>query len=400
MNKERSIRILTLIFAFCFLFSIGKFVWNLSLTAEHKVDEDKITGVDYADYYAAGRMVIEGDIANIYHDPVHQQRLEEILGRDLSFTLAWPYPPTFLLAIVPFSYLPYYVSLISWLVITLALVIFALYKLVPKYPQLTIFALGFPGMYWNLKWGQNGFLSSAIIGFGLYFLENNPVLSGVIFGLLSYKPQIAIFPFFILLLSKKWRVLLWAAVSAIIFALISALLFGFGTWSNFFSSLFGSSSDRYLNWTNYASINPSLFSFFRTQIPNDLFCYAALAVFGIVILLAVCWIWRKSDHLELKGAAIVLGIPLTTSYFLQYDLSILVIPFVLLAYDFIRRGFKLTELIILELLFFMPLINWSLVRAIRIQICPVVLILVLIMTVKRVSMENKIGEPVKIKTIC
>ncbi len=368
------------------------FVWNLSLTADKKVEEHDITGVDYADYYAAGRMVIEGDTANIYHDPIHQQRLEEILGRELSFTLAWPYPPTFLLAIVPLAYLPYYASLITWLVLTLAFVFFSVYKLVPKYPKLTLLAFGFPGMYWTFRWGQNGFLSAGLIGFGLYFLESNPVLSGIIFGLLSYKPQIAIFPFLLLLLSKKWRVLLWSAISATVLAAISALVFGIGPWVNFFSSFFSTSSDRYLNWSNYSMINPSLFSFFRILIQSDLFSYAALAVCGIAVLFAACWIWRKSDNLALKGAALVIGIPLTTSYFLQYDLSILVIPLVLLAYDFARNGFRLSELIILEILFLMPLFNMSLVRTIGIQTCPLILIAVLMMTFKRAIAEHKQGQ--------
>ena len=399
MNHERNSRVLSLVLVLCFLFSIGTFVRNLSLTADKKVEEHQITGVDYADYYAAGRMVIEGNLANIYHDPIHQQRLEEILGRDLSFTLAWPYPPTFLLAIVPLAYLPFYASLITWLVLTLALVFFSVYKLVPKYPKLTLLALGFPGMYWTLKWGQNGFLSSGLIGFGLYFLESNPVLSGIIFGLLSYKPQIAIFPFLLLLFSKKWRVLLWSAISATVFAAISALVFGVGPWVNFFNSFFSTSSDRYLDWSNYALINPSLYSFFRIPIQSDLFSYAALAVCGIAVLLVACWIWRKSDNLALKGAALVIGIPLTTSYFLQYDLSILVIPLVLLAYDFARNGFKLSELIILEMLFLMPLINMRLVYATGVQICPVVLVIVLLMTLERARTGHKQGQFAKIDGI-
>ena len=383
------IKIFSFLLVFCFLFSVGMFVWNLSLTADKKVEEHDITGVDYADYYAAGRMVIEGDTANIYHDPIHQQRLEEILGRELSFTLAWPYPPTFLLAIVPLAYLPYYASLITWMVLTLALVIFSVYQLVPEYPKLTLLALGFPGMYWTYRWGQNGFLSSGLIGLGLYFMESNPVLSGIFFGLLSYKPQIAIFPFLLLLLSKKWRVLLWSAVSATVLAVVSGFIFGFGTWVNFFHSFFSSSSDRYLNWSNYAMINPSLFSFFRLLTRSDLFSYAALAVCGIAVLFAACWIWRKTDNLALKGAALVIGIPLTTSYFLQYDLSMLVIPLVLLAYDFARNGFRLRELIILELLFLMPLFNMSLVRTTGIQACPLILIVVLMMTFKRANADHK-----------
>jgi len=76
-----------------------------------------------------------------------------------------------------------------------------------------------------------------------------------------------------------------------------------------------------------------------------------------------------------------------------------VIPLVLLAYDFARNGFKLSELIILEMLFLMPLINMRLVYATGVQICPVVLIIVLLMTIERARTGHKEGQFAKMDGI-
>ena len=50
-------------------------------------------------------------------------------------------------------------------------------------------ALAFPAVFVNLGHGHNGFLTAALIGFALLWLDRRPVVAGILFGLLAYKPQ-------------------------------------------------------------------------------------------------------------------------------------------------------------------------------------------------------------------
>ncbi|NTV89093.1 MAG: DUF2029 domain-containing protein, partial [Clostridiales bacterium] len=361
-------------------------VFNVSDSAKSNVFS--IYGIDYADYYTAGQMVISGDISNIYNEPIHHKNLESTLGRTIPFDLAWVYPPTFLLAIAPLAYLPYHASLALWLTLTFGLAFFAIYKLLPKFKYLAFLVLGFPGVFMNLKWGQNGFLNTALIGFGIYFVEANPVLAGLMFGLLTYKPQIAFFPLLLLLFSKKWRVLLWSGIFAAISAVLSGLVFGFGSWLNFLNSL-TNSSNRFLTWETYSNINTSLYSFLRYLGNDKTAAYIILAIINVAVLFLSCWVWRKSKNFALKGSVMVLGIPLLMPYFLQYDLSLLSIPLVLLAYDSIVNEHATFEMILLEILFFMPMVNHTIAETLNFQLSPVVLLSILGLVVYRVWKEVK-----------
>ena len=52
--------------------------------------------------------------------------------------------------------------------------------------------LAFPPFSSTPEHGQNGFLSAALIGGGALLLDKRPVLAGLCFGALVYKPQLAV----------------------------------------------------------------------------------------------------------------------------------------------------------------------------------------------------------------
>ena len=53
-------------------------------------------------------------------------------------------------------------------------------------------ALAFPATFINLFHGQNGFLNAALLGAALLALDRRPVVAGILFGLLSYKPHLGL----------------------------------------------------------------------------------------------------------------------------------------------------------------------------------------------------------------
>ncbi|HWQ97791.1 MAG TPA: glycosyltransferase family 87 protein [Clostridia bacterium] len=346
-------------------------------------------GIDFADYYTAGHMAISGELDSVYSVPAHRATMEQVLGVVVPFTLPWRYPPVFLLAIIPFSLLPFKISMVLWLGVTLVLAAVAIFRMLPEKRWLGALALGFPGVFMNFRWGQNGFLSAAILAAGVGALEINPVLGGAMLGLLVYKPQFAVFPFLILLLTKRWKALLSAIASALAISLASMALFGVDQWIEFFRSLFVSSSNLMeAESATIAAIQVSVYNSMMVLTESPLASMLAQGICSLGAIIAVCWIFRKSDRFALKGAALVLGIPLAIPYFMQYDLMILAVPLVLLAYDYSKSGFRKNELIITTLVWFLPVISWPLMRNTGIQICPLLLAFQILMIFKRVKREN------------
>ena len=94
----------------------------------------------------------------------------------------------------------------------------------------------------------------------------------------------------------------------------------------------------------------------------------------------------------------MLGIPLVIPYFMQYDLMILAVPIILLAYEFLEKGASKIEFALLELLFLLPILNWPLVIYTRVQICPLVMIATMILILLRAKRERSqpgvIAQPI------
>jgi hypothetical protein len=386
----RSINKLAVISVFILGIFIFVFINNITSDLKEDIKSPSPLGIDFAVYYTTSKMVISGASSDIYNESIHHSWLERTLDRKTPFYLAWVYPPSFLLMIVPFAFLPYYWAMTLWLIITFLLALFSVYLLVPKCKQLALVFCSFPGILMNLRWGQNGFLNTALFGFGIYFLDTNPILSGLMFGLLTYKPQLAFVPFLLLLFQGKWKVLLWSAIFSILSVLTSGLLFGFRLWLLFFENFFNSSSALLSGvWENTAAIQPTFYSSFRLLGLDGPVLIFTLLLISVAAAAAVIWVLKKSDNLYLKGSVLILSIFLISPYYLQYDLMLLSLPFILLMYDMNIHSARPFSVVASGLLWFMPMLNMLLVQVTRVQICPFIVVLVLIDIIFRVK-EPKI----------
>src|SRR5205814_7022046 len=101
-------------------------------------------------------------------------------------------------------------------------------------PNVLVFLLLAPGAAVNLFFGQNGILSTVLLGGGVLLLGSRPILAGVLLGLLAYKPQLAVLAPFALLAGREWRALAAAILSQIALGLLSLLVLGAEPWFAFF----------------------------------------------------------------------------------------------------------------------------------------------------------------------
>ena len=99
-----------------------------------------------------------------------------------------------------------------------------------------LLAVAFPAVFVNLGHGHNGFLTAALIGFALMQIDRRPVVAGVLFGLLAYKPQFGLMIPLVLLATTRWRALIAAAATVAALTLAVTLTFGADTWRAFFAS--------------------------------------------------------------------------------------------------------------------------------------------------------------------
>ena len=65
-------------------------------------------------------------------------------------------------------------------------------------------AAAFPAVFINIGHGQNGFLTAALLGGALHWLDRKPWLAGILIGLLAYKPQFGVLIPIALLAGQRW----------------------------------------------------------------------------------------------------------------------------------------------------------------------------------------------------
>ena len=142
------------------------------------------------------------------------------------------YPPVFLLVEAPLALLPYGPAFLGFQAITLAASAVVVFLIVRRRAAVAL-ALSSPFAATNILNGQTGFLRGALLGAALLTLERNPVLGGVFFGCLVYKPQFGILIPVGLAAARQWRALASAALTALFLAGASIAIFGIGPWERF-----------------------------------------------------------------------------------------------------------------------------------------------------------------------
>ena len=347
-------------------------------------------GIDYILYYNSGKLAASGNAADIFNVPKLQGMMKEEMGTQVPWDLQWFYPPTLLLMLTAvLSRLPFYVSLLLWMVLTLGLAFLAIYLLLPKRKILAFLTLGFPGVMFTFRWGQNSFLSTSFLAFGLYFMQENPVLAGLMFGLLTYKPQLAFFPFLLLLTAREWKTLFWSIIFTLATIGTSILAFGLDVWKAFINNfVFVSPTLMTTIWQKASHIQPTLYTSLRLFGLNEQSAKLLLIPVFIFAWILCTWVWKNTDRVSLKGSVLVLAVFSFLPYFSEYDLMELSIPFVLIAYDFLEYGCRKYEITVLIFMWVTVLLNHFIIIFAHIQICPFVIMANMLMVVMRVKKQK------------
>ena len=306
---------------------------------------------DFACAWAAGVQALHGDAALLY-DPAEFVKVQAaLLGPKNYFYPNWPYPPTFFLALAPFTALPYLWAFITWDVVTLIGFIVIVYLIVRQPPAVAL-VLASPFTVWNFLAAQNGFLTGSLLGAGLLFLERQPVLAGVFIGCLTYKPQFGILLPIALSASGRWRAFASAAVTAALLAGASIAAFGTGVWAEFPRQLVAQSNVNFFSGpdSDWGYLQ-SVYGLIRTLHASAALAWLAQGTVVLAVAIIVWFVWRSPVRYSLKAATLSASALIATPYAFAYDLPVLAIPVAFLARDQIRCGLLQAEQTILIGLF-------------------------------------------------
>ena len=339
-------------------------------------------GADFIDPWSASWLTLHGAPSAVYNIS-RLWSVERMAVPIRSRFAGFHYPPIYLLMILPLALLPYAWSLLVWTVATFAAYLAVMWKIDRERDSLWL-AIAFPGALVNLTNGQNGFLTLALLGGGLLTLERRPILAGVMFGLMSYKPQYGILVPVFLIATGRWRTIAAASVTVVILAALSFAIFGAQTWQAFFSSI---AFTRHVVLEQGGSGFEKLQSAFaaaRLWGSSVATAYAVQAAVGLIAAIVVIWIWWRTPNFTLHAAALATGVLLMTPYMMDYDLVILALPIAWIALEGARSGFLPWEKSLLALAWLLPLFARSLAGHALIPIAPLVTLLLLADIARRV----------------
>jgi len=192
-------------------------------------------GADWVIFLAAARAFFTGDLAHIYNQAWITQatnsQFASWLSQPLPFPL-FPYPPPFLLLVLPFAKLPVAWSLLLSQLAQFTALAWALRKLAPDRSYLLFLVGAFlcPAASTNVLAGSNAVLVTALIVGGLAVLDSRPLLAGALLGVVIFKPQFFPLMPLALLAAKDRHALLGMIACAAVLVIASALLFGPQLW--------------------------------------------------------------------------------------------------------------------------------------------------------------------------
>jgi arabinofuranan 3-O-arabinosyltransferase len=334
---------------FLFGFAVANVVWLVTalLTGSWLWDASgRLISTDFLNVYAAGKFALQGAPVSAYDWPVHKQMEIAVLGYDFKGYYGWHYPPFYLFVAAALAALPYAAAHAGWSAVSFLPFVAAVRAGVGNNTGYLL-ALSAPALVANVLVGQNGFLTAALIGLTLVFLEKRPVLAGICLGLLTYKPHFGILFPLALAAGGYWRAFIAAGLTALTLAALSIWAYGIQPWLAFANWLPVTSQAFLSEGRSEIEKMQSLFAIVRTPGGAEWLAWSAQIALSSILAIAVWLIWSREHVYELKAAALGTAVLLATPYIYLYDMVTITIPMAFLFALGLSRGFLRHEAVAL-----------------------------------------------------
>jgi alpha-1,2-mannosyltransferase len=350
-----------------------------------------VMGRDFVAVWSAAGLALAHHPAAPYDYGLLGAAEQQTIGAAVPFFVAWYYPPSFLLLVLPLAVLPYLVALALWLGTPLLAFLRIAHRL-GRHPLAGAAVVLFPGTAQCLISGQNGILSALLLTSGLISLERRPVAAGVCFGLLGYKPQMAVAVLAALLFGRYWRSLACALSVMLVLALASLAVFGIEPWFAFLKGLRGARvalETGQVPWERMATI----FAAARLAGAGVDLAYWLQTSVTVGVLAVIFWAWRQRGPLAWRAALLATAIPLTTPYAYDYDLVVLLLPMGVLMAEAWSSGLRRGEIALIAVTWLSPVAGWLFAASSHLLLTPLLLLLLLAVLSRRLVTASQSSTP-------
>jgi hypothetical protein len=306
-------------------------------------------GNDFVVFWAASSLVHAGNLIDIFNIEAFNAGLLKLLGpirlpgpdgTPSTLYYPWLYPPPGLFPVLPLGFLPYFFSYGVWCVATAGLFVWV--SLGERWRSVTGIALIIaPSTVTCLLAGQNGLITGALLVGGLRLLDARPVLAGILFGLLSFKPHLGILIPVALIAATRWRTFAVAGVTTVGLYGSSVLAFGLESWQAYFAGSTSAHYDALLGDAVGPFLNVSASPFIAARIlGGDISVRIAVQVlFTAVAAVAVFAAFRGRVSTDLRNAILLSSFALASPFGYFYDLPAVTMAVFIAYREGLRTGF-------------------------------------------------------------
>lgn len=303
--------------------------------------------IEFTGVRAAGELMALGQPSAAYDWKVHKARQMSITRQTDEGYYPWPYPPPYLLVAQALALGPYVLSFLAWIAVTLALQVWAATR-VAGTSRVIPWILGTPPTFINAYVAHTGFLVASLMGGALAVLETSPVIAGILFGCLSFKPQLGLLVPIALIAGGYWRTIGAATATIACIVLATLPIVGVDAWTAFATQL-----DRVTQiFRNNNTELRMLISVYGVGRVLGLSHSAALipqVAIALSLAIGIAILWRSHANFNIKAAGLIVASLLASPYLYVYDLPLLTMAAVFLWRHSEARGFDDVETITLLL---------------------------------------------------
>lgn len=294
----------------------------------------RFRAADYVQFYVSGSLVLNGRSDQLYDVSAHVQELHRRVGSQATVTPPMPnYGPQVAAVFVPLAALDFPLSLAVFTCLSICSYALAIAILFRTFPSLrgygnvvAILAIAYPAFAVTLRYGQLSTFTLLAVALSAHAVHRErPLIAGLWFGLLAFKPPLLAVGLLAAALSGQWRFLLGVALTST---------------AQFLLALAAGGVDaivRYIGVLRVLAATPDLVVLFP-ETSHSVRGFLRLAgvsagtssVIGMAVLVLLAgyagWLWRRQSHHVLTFAWIVLATVLASPHLLTYDLLLLAVP--------------------------------------------------------------------------
>ncbi|MDE2135652.1 MAG: DUF2029 domain-containing protein [Alphaproteobacteria bacterium] len=282
-----------------------------------------VVGEDFVNTWMSGRAALTGNPGPWLDPHVYNAAVRHVFGAGFP-EQNWSYPPHILLFTWVLGLLPYVPACAAWNVAGLALYFVVVMKGERRFDRLLFFSLA-PAVVSNVLVGQNGFVTAALMIGGLKHTGKRPILAGVLFGLLTLKPQIGLLVPAMLCVTRQWRCIFAAATTTLVLVVSTSVIFGNDVWDAYIH--FALPAQNHIlqeDKSQFIAYMPTAFMNMRLiGLPLGL-AWIVQALVSAAALAAVIWTFRQRRDPALSSALFITASLVATPYMFPYDTVMLI----------------------------------------------------------------------------